>query len=255
MKLQVNDIAIYYEVHGEGKPVLFSHGWLDDCSIWDSQVKHFASNYTVILYDQRGHGKTDTSKGVKGNYSVQVLSNDIHSLVQKLSLDKLILVGFSLGGMAAMLFALDHPDKISKLVLVGTTAKMTLPLSIRFLRIIRGLLPYETFLRMSCKYKFYKPSTQNVDEEFIRASKVDNSVAFECWKEFTENYDIRDKVSQIKIPTLIIVGEKDKVNLESSRYLNQEIKGSELHIITDSGHLIMIEKTQEFNQILEQFIS
>ena len=252
MKMEINNVKLYYESHGKGKPVVFSHAWLEDCSIWGPQVSHFAKNYAMILYDHRGHGRSDNDP--EGDYSVQALSNDLHSLIQKLKLEKPIIVGFSLGGMAAMLFALEHPDKISKLVLVGTTAKMTLPLSIRFFRVIRGLLPYETFLRMSCKYKFYKPSTQNVDEEFVRASKVDNSVAFECWKEFTENYDVRDQVSQIKIPTLIIVGEKDKVNLESSRYLNQEIKGSELHIITDSGHLIMIEKTQEFNQILEQFI-
>jgi len=138
--------------------------------------------------------------------------------------------------------------------LVGTTAKMTLPTSAKFLAILRVFLPYETFLRMMCKYRFYKPSKQIVDEEFARALKVDKSITFECWKELTENYDVRDKVSKIEVPTLIIVGEKDKVNLEASRYLNREIKRSELRMIPDSGHTVMIEKPKEFNEILEEFI-
>lgn len=65
---------------------------------------------------------------------------------------------------------------------------------------------------------------------------------------------VRDKVSKIEVPTLIIVGEKDKVNLEASRHLNREIKGSELRIIPDSGHTVMIEKPREFNQIVDEFI-
>jgi len=127
---------------------------------------------------------------------VQVLSNDLHSLIQKLKLEKPVLVGFSLAGMAAILFALEHPAKISKLVLVGTTAKMCLPTSAKFFGILRVFLTYETFLQMSCKYRFYKPSKQIVDEEVARALKVDKSMAFECCKELTENYDVRDKVSK-----------------------------------------------------------
>ena len=254
MKMKIDDVELYYESHGEGKPIVFSHAYLDDCSIWDSQVKHFTKDYNVILYDHRGHGRSNQPKGGEGNYSVQVLSNDLHALIQKLNLEKPILVGFSLGGMAAILFALEHPDKTSKLVLVGATAKLTLPTSAKFFGILRVLLPYETFLRILCKYKFYKPSKQIVDEELARALKVDKSIAFECWKELTENYDVRDKVSKIGASTLIVVGEKDKVNLEASRHLNREIKGSELRIIPDSGHTVMIEKPQEFNQILEEFI-
>jgi pimeloyl-ACP methyl ester carboxylesterase len=244
--MKIDNIELYCESHGEGKPIVFSHGWLDDCSIWDSQVKHFSENYTLISYDHRGHGKSDKPKAGGGNYSIQVLSNDLYSLIQKLNLEKPILVGFSMGGFAAILFALEHPDKISKLVLTGATAKMTLPTSTK--------LWVASHIFSSCKYRFYKPSKQMVDGEVARGLKVDKSIALESWRELTENYDFRDKVSKIDVPTLIIVGEKDKVNLEASRYLNREIKDSELRIVPDCGHTVMIEKPQEFNQILEEFI-
>jgi pimeloyl-ACP methyl ester carboxylesterase len=78
----------------------------------------------------------------------------------------------------------------------------------------------------------------------------------QCFKEFTRNYDIREKVSQIKVPTLIIVSEKDKATpVEMSRHLNREIKGSKLHIIPDSEHMVMVEKPKEFNEIVQEFIT
>ena len=250
MKTKIDDIELYYELHGEGKPIVFSHGWLEDCSIWDSQVEHFAKKYAVILYDHRGHGRSDKPIG---DYSVQALSNDLYSLMQKLKLERATLVGFSLGGMAAIIFALEHPDKVSKLVLVGTTAKMTLfPLLI--VRVLRYVLPYKTVARNVCKRRFYKPSKQIVEDELVRAMRVDSYAAYECLKEFTKNYDVRDRVREMEVPTLIIVGEKDKINLEASRYLNREIKGSELRIVPSSGHTVMVEKSEEFNQILEEFI-
>jgi pimeloyl-ACP methyl ester carboxylesterase len=257
MKMKINDIELYYELHGEGKPIIFSHGWLEDCSIWGPQVESFTKNYAVILYDHRGHGRSDKPKVGEGNYSVQVLANDLYALAQKLNLEKPVLVGFSLGGYAAILLALEHPEKISKLVLVGTTAKMALPTSAKFWLLGIGVFySYETYLRMSCKYgRFYKPSKQIVDEELARALKVEKSIASECWKELTEKYDVRDKVSRIEVPTLIIVGEKDKINLKASQYLNREIKGSELRIVPSSGHTVMVEKTEEFNHVLEEFIS
>lgn len=109
MKTKINDIELYYDLHGEGEPIIFSHGWLEECSMWGSQVESFAKNYAVILYDHRGHGRSDKPRG---NYSLQVLSNDLYSLMQKLKLENAALVGFSLGGMAALIFALEHPDKV-----------------------------------------------------------------------------------------------------------------------------------------------
>ena len=93
-----------------------------------------------------------------------------------------------------------------------------------------------------------------VEDAFLRALKVDRYVAEECWKELMKLYDVRDRVVGIRVPTLIIVGEHDEVNREASRYLNNEIRGSELHIMPGVGHTVMIENPKKFNQILEEFI-
>jgi len=176
----------------------------------------------------------------------------LYSLIEELRFEKTIIVGFSLGGMVALRFAIEHPDRIIKLILVGTTAKMALTTHI--IRILKYILPYKTIARIVCKRKFYKPSKQIIEDALSRAMKVDRYVAYKCLNEFTKNYDIKDMISLIKVPTLIVVGEKDKLNLKASKYLNRKIKNSELRIVSGSGHTVMVEKPDEFNRIVGNFI-
>jgi len=143
MKVNVDDVELYYEIHGEGEPIIFSHGWMCDCSVWNSQINFFSKKYKVIVYDHRGHGKSDKPKA---NYSIETLSNDLYSIIKELNLDKVTLVGHSMGGMTALTFALNHPDKVSKLILVGTSAKMTL-LGYIQLWIMMHISSYESFVR------------------------------------------------------------------------------------------------------------
>jgi len=203
----------------------------------------------VVVYDHRGHGLSDKPKG---NYSIKELSDDLYSLIAKSRLEKPILVGFSLGGMVALRFVLEHPNRIAKLVLVGTTAKMDLTMHI--IRFLKYILPYKTIARVVCKRKYYKPSEKIIEDALSRASKVDKYTAYKCLNGFTKNYDVRDMISLIKVPTLIIVGEKDKLNLKASKYLNSKIKNSDLKIVSGCGHMVMVEKPEEFNHIVGNFI-
>lgn len=249
MKMKANDVEIYYEQYGEGEPIIFSHGWLDNRTVWNAQIELFASRHTVILYDHRGHGKSDKPWG---DYSVQTLSNDLHSLVQMLKFQKVTLVGFSLGGMAALMFTLQHPSNVIKLVLVGSNAKM--PMSTYILYALRYITPYRTFARIVSRVKIYEPSEEILEDSVSRAMQVPKHVAYECMKEFTRNYDIRNRGSEITVPTLVIVGEKDRTNLKAGERLSREIKGSRLRVISGCGHSVMIEKREEFNQLIRQFI-
>ena len=249
MKAKVNDIELYYDQYGEGDPIIFSHGWLDDCSVWNPQTKVFATSHTVILYDHRGHGSSDKPQR---HYSVEALSRDLYSLIRILRFEKVTLVGFSLGGMASLICTLEHPANVTKLVLVGTTAKMAR--SIYILYALRYIIPYRTFARIVSRIKMYNPLQEMIRDNISRAMKVPKHVAYECMEEFTRNYDLRNRVSEIHVPTLIVVGEKDRANLKASEQLNREIEGSTLRVMSGSGHLVMIEKSEEFNQLVRQFI-
>jgi pimeloyl-ACP methyl ester carboxylesterase len=250
MKVKVNDVELYYEQHGQGDPVIFIHGWLDDHSVWDSQVKSFSPKHSVVTYDHRGHG--DSGKPTH-NYSIQTLANDLHSLMQHLNIEKATLIGHSMGGFTAMTFTLDHADKVSSLVLVCTTARMSI--MTRCARFLFLFVPHKLNGRISIMFKYHRTSQEMVDNVLRMAKNVPKYAAIESYRELATRYDMRNRVSQIKVPTLIVAGEKDRGTPASmSRYLHGQIEGSQLHVIPDCAHMPMIEKPDELNQILEEFI-
>ena len=252
MRLKANDVELFYIEQGKGSPIVFIHGWMDDHSLWNSQIEYFSKNYRVIAYDQRGHGRSDKPKN---GYSIKTLSDDLYNFTQKLNIGQFTLVGHSLGGMAAMVFALEHPEKVSKLVLVSTGAKSDTSIRIMLWVLIHAL-PYSIFADGSVDFKYYKPSKQIKAEAVDRALRTPKFAACECLREFCSNYDIRDRVSIIKVPTLIIVGDKDtSTPVNMSRYLRREIEGSKLAIIPDSKHMSMIDRADTVNEVIGEFLS
>lgn len=250
MKAQVNEVELYYDLQGEGEPIVFIHGLLDDSSVWNAQIELFTANYRVITYDLRGHGRSDKPKG---NYSIQTLADDLYALMNELNLEKAMIVGHSEGGMVAILFTLDHPDKVSKLVLVSSGAKASL-LQGLFSR-LKSILPYGTFVKMVTGTKYRKPSEQVTERAMEIAMNVPKHVMNEYWNALTGNYDVKRSLYRIETPTLIIAGEKDTlIPLSRSKLLIKGIEGSELRTIPECGHMVMIEKPGELNEILQEFI-
>ncbi len=251
MNIKINDIELCYELYGSGEPIIFSHGWLDNCSVWKPQAEILAKDHTVILYDLRGHGRSDKPKG---DYSVQTMAHDLNALIQSLNLDKATLVGFSMGGAISLVCTLQNPEKVSRLVLIGSAARMPktsyillIPMIFfRYQSLIKGFYP---------KARFNKPSQELIDAFVSSASQVSKKVAYDSLNELIKHYDIRNRVAEIKVPTLIVRGEKDPGMSKAVQYLNEHIAGSELQIILGGGHEVMVEKPEEFNRILEEFLT
>jgi pimeloyl-ACP methyl ester carboxylesterase len=115
-------------------------------------------------------------------------------------------------------------------------------------------LPYSVFADGSIDFKYYKPSEQIKADAVERALRTSKYAACECLKEFCI-YDLRDRVSSINVPTLIIVGEKDtSTPINLSRYLRKQIEGSKLAIIPDSKHMPMIDRADLVNEVIAEFI-
>jgi len=250
MKAEINDIKVYYEDQGQGEPVIFIHGWLDDSSVWQPQVEALAGGHRVIVYDHRGHGQSDKPKG---SYSMKMLANDLHALIQKLDLEKVTLVGHSMGAMTAMLFTLDHPGQVARLVLVGAAAR--LPSTMRAGNLLRHIIPYRKFIEMAVKSGYHLPSEQVLQNGLKMALSTPKYVAYACYDEFTGKYDVRYRVAKIKAPTLVVVGEQDRnTPVALSRFLSSEISGSRLQVIAGCGHEVMVEKPDEFKHVLAEFL-
>jgi len=252
---KVGDINLYYEQYGTGDPIIFAHAFLDNCSVWKAQIPVLARTHTVIVYDHRGHGESDKPKG---DYSVQTLAEDLNGLILALNLDRVSLVGNSIGGMTILTIALNHPERVSKLVLVCTTPRLVIQLPVfgSMLGWLCSLFPYGMFAWTVQRTKIYRPSKEATNQALERAMQVPRYAAYKCWRSLFTKYDIRSQISRIKVPTLIVAGEKDwSIPMKMSQLMNKGIDGSKLEVIHNCGHLPMIEKTEEFNNILTGFLS
>jgi 3-oxoadipate enol-lactonase len=252
--VRVRGADLHYEVRGKGDPVVLCHGFLDNCSVWKDQAEAIAGKHTVVLYDHRGHGRSDKPRG---DYSVRSLAQDLHGLILGLHLDRAAVVGHSLGGMIALTLALEHPDLVSKLVLVCTTARLVpqLPITGRVMAGMGYLIPYGVFAEKVMKLRVADESDEAVGAGSDRVTRTPKHVAYGCGKGLLTGYDVRRSLSRVKAPTLILAGERDRgAPVAMSRFLHREIKGSRLHIMPGCGHLPMIEKPREFISLLLDFL-
>jgi len=242
--IEVGDINLFYRLEGKGGPIVFSHGWSLDHRMWEAQVEYFSANHRIILYDHRGHGRSDKPKT---GYSIKQLVADLYSLIQGLGLGKVILVGHSMGSLIAQKFALAHPENVRKLVLASSTARIVDPLYISSLVSLGSF-----FAKLSRIHTRINISDINkLFEMWKSGSKVP---MVQCTKAIA-SFDTRDEISEIEIPTLVIGGEEDLlIPKEMVEHLNQQIKDSVLAFIPAAGHMMMMEQPEAFNKILGEFI-
>jgi pimeloyl-ACP methyl ester carboxylesterase len=201
----------------------------------------------VILLDLPGHGQT-LGEGVD---RVEDARDAVHGAIAGLGLGELFLVGHSMGGAIAMLFALAHPELLRGLVLLATGAKLrVLP------EILDGVLKdKEATVRKITGFAFsakaHPAMVENGYKEMMRCK------AGVIYRDFysCEQFNLMERVKDIAVPTLILCGEDDLLTPPKfSEYLHTQIPGSTLVRIPDAGHILMVEKPDPVNKAIETFV-
>lgn len=257
-RIKIDSIELQYEISGSGPPVVFINGLTMDLNGWLLQVDVFSQKYRMLRYDCRGQGdseKPDTE------YSQEQHAEDLAGLLDMLEVPKAHLVGLSNGGMIAQHFALRYPEKTGALVLVDTCSYVDTLLNLIITSWIRAAEAGGSGLRydVALPYLFSEDFTRkNLDrilamKEMNLARNPVNAVV--NLSKASMRHDLRDRVSEIAAPTLIMAGEEDiLVPLKYSRILREEIKHSTLVTLRSCGHVPPIEKPDEFNSIVMNFL-
>lgn len=133
-KILCNGQSHYYEQSGEGPCLVLIHGAFGDARFWDPQWKHFLAKRRVVRYDLRGHGRTGGSD--LGRYSMATYADDLASLMNGLGIESAVVCGLSWGGGIAQVFAVRYPERLTGLVLAGSTVSMSISLGEKVLRYV-----------------------------------------------------------------------------------------------------------------------
>ncbi len=257
-RINTNGIELNYVLDGKGPVVVFINGLTMDVNGWYFQVDAFSQNYKMLRYDCRGQGQSDKPDM---DYSQEMHAEDLKNLLDRLNVGKAHVVGLSNGGMVAQHFALKYPDKVGALVLVDTCSYIDILLELILKAWIKATeiggseLRYDVALPVLFSNSFVEKNLENIMA--LRETSIENNpprpfinLAKACMK-----HNLADRVSEIKSPTLIIVGEEDiLIPPRHSKILHQSIKNSKLVIIKDCGHVPPIEKPEEFNAIVLGFL-
>lgn len=256
-KIHANGIDITYGFDGPAdKPVvMLSNSLLSNYSMWDGQIKALSANYRVLRYDQRGHGGTDARPGP---YSIEMLAEDAYALTEALDIERVHFVGLSMGGFTAQILAVRHPEKLLSLALCDTACVMP-PESVWNERIeIAETEGISALVDGTLERWFTPPFHESGKDELARVKRmilgtgVTGYVA--CCQAIRDMF-LCAQLPQIKVPTVIMVGEKDPAcPVSSAEVLNRGIAGSELIVIPESAHLPNIEQKAAFNAALTGFL-
>jgi 3-oxoadipate enol-lactonase len=228
--INVNDINIYYEVHGEGEPLVLIGGLANDITDYTDHttiIPELSQHYTVIAFDNRGVGRTDKPDAP---YSIEMMAEDTVGLLDALGITKAHLLGISMGGRIALALTLRHPERVNALVLASTGA-----------RVVRTW--WRTIV-LTMLQQF----------PFLRGKDAQPSFAFRRQVAASAAYDCTDRLHEIHAPTLIMHGKTDKVaSYEMAREMPEKIQGSEM-ITFDGGHLFLFFRQREFVAAIVGFL-
>ncbi len=259
MMIKTNGIEMNYELSKEkdAPVVVLSHSLACSMVMWQPQLEVLESHFRVLRYDMRGHGKSEANEGA---YTLEQLAADVIGLLDALELDRVHFVGLSIGGMIGQCLALNYADRLQTLALCDTAAIIPEEAKPLFEERIRRARDQgmEALVEETLERWFTQPYLkQNSPEvERIRNQILATPVAgfIGCSKAIL-GLNYVERLSQIKMPTLIIVGEDDPgTPVAASDAIHQRIQNSKLVVLPSAAHLCNIEQTDAFNAALLPFL-
>jgi 3-oxoadipate enol-lactonase len=255
-KQQTNNINVYYEIHGEGQPLVLIHGLGSSTRDWEFQVAEFAKSYKVITCDLRGHGQSDKPAGP---YSVPMYAADVSGLLHALSISSAHIVGISLGGAIAFQFAIDYPTMVKTLTIVNSAPTLGDPEQAgpeveRRVGIVQKL-GMRAMGQALAPNLFPKPEHAALRESFIESwAQNDPNAYIEATRSML-GWNVVGKLGSIQCPTLIIAADQDYSPVAVKEAYVKLMPKAQLVVIPDSRHATPIEHPAEFNAALAKFLA
>ncbi len=244
----LNGIELGYDACGAGPPVLFTHGYQASRRMWEPQRPALEPTYRMITWDLRGHGDSGVPDD-PAQYSHELLLGDMSALLDHLCEERAVLVGHSLGGYASLRFCIERPERVRALILFGSGP---------------GYRDAEARGKWNEMAEKFAKSISERGLDILKKASAEVSDAqhrspialAHASRGMLAQQDSRvmEAITEIDVPTLVIVGSEDRPFIGSSEYMAKKIPGAEFALIEGGGHAANIEKSEAFNTALLSFL-
>lgn len=259
MEIFINELAVFISGDNVKTPILFVHGFPYDHSMWNSQISELKSKYQCITYDIRGLGDSPPSDG---QFTIESFVDDLETIIEELKLNKPVLCGLSMGGYIALRAVERMEEKFSGLILCdtkseadGNETKLRRSAGIKKIN-MEGIKKFVSDFVPTC---FSKESINNSKEYSVmlkRALENDPVAVKGCLLAMAGRTDTTGYLEKIKIPVLVICGEKDSLSPpESMRELAGKIKESEFVLIPEAAHMTPVENPKAVNDAIINYLN
>ena len=229
----IRGIKMYCEVYGNGQPLLMIHGNGGSINAFKNNIDFFAKKYRVIVADSRAQGKSVDSQD---SLSFEMMADDEAALLNAMHIDSAYVLGWSDGGINALLLAMRHPEKVSKLASTGA-----------------NLWPDSTAIIPSL-WRSDKKYFEKTDPHGLKTSKEKNDWKLFLLDWYQPNIPL-NALHTIQCPSLIIGGDHDLIRVEHTAAIYENIPNAYLWILPNSSHGTLIDHFDEFNRKVDDFFS
>jgi pimeloyl-ACP methyl ester carboxylesterase len=247
-KIDRDGVKIHYEVHGDGPPLILTHGYSSTSAMWQGQVAALSKHHRLILWDMRGHGQSDYPDDPKA-YSEALTVGDIAALLDTVGARQAIVGGLSLGGYMSLAFYRAHPERVSALLIIDTGPGFKKD-DAREVWNKRARDTAERFERDGLDV------LKGASRERSTVSHRDATGLARAARGMLTQRDARviEVLPEIKVPSLVVVGAEDTPFLAASDYMAAKIPGAKKAVIPAAGHAVNIDQPQAFIEAVLPFL-
>jgi len=257
----VNDIDMYFEIHGSGPPLVLIMGLRRNAEWWYRQIPELSEHFTIIVFDNRGAGRSDKPEM---DYSIRLFAEDTVELMNFLGIARAHILGISMGGYIAQELAINHPDKVNGLILGCTSCggRRTVLMSaerIEKFTANKGLTPEQILRKDMDLYfseRFIRDQPERI-EEFVNISLRFYQPADAFFRQLNAclNHDTVDRISMVTASTLIMTGDDDLlVPSENSLILKELMPEADVELFAGCRHCFIMEEAAKFNRSVVRFL-
>lgn len=256
-KINVNGVQLHYIDQGSGKETLvFSHGLLWSHHMFVAQIEELSKSYRVIAYDHRGQGQSDVSPP----FDMETLTEDAAALIEELCDEPVHFAGLSMGGFIGMRLASRHPKLIKSLILMETSANAEPVENLPKYKTLNGIVKWMGVIRpvankvmpiMFAQSWLANPANREKVAYWRKQMMKNKRTISGAVEGVIYRKGMESELTQISCPTLVIVGDEDVATKpEKAKFIQMGISGAKLHRIPGAGHSSCIEKPEEINHLI-----